>query len=359
MRIAVIGATGHTGRFVLEALHARGARVVACGRNDAKLAELSGSVEEIRHVDARDEAQVLPVLREVDGVVNLAGPFARVGDGVVHAAITARVPYVDTTGEQSFMFEVRHHHDEEAREAAVAVVNGLAYEYALSDLVVADRIPRGARELHVLYHGGGAGASAGTKRSAAGIMGDIGRDFTGGVLRRVPTGWCRRDFHTDAGLRTGFSIPGGECLQVPRHTPFEMVRTYLPSSRADLARVAGLVGPLAVNRFTRSLVEGVAVRGHADPDNAEAKARVRIVTVDPNRHLVVEVGDPYRLTGELAAEGIVRLVIDKCRGVLSPAEALPADKVIEALRSRLPGFAIREKPAAAAEVDESLTPARP
>jgi len=73
MKIAIIGATGPTGRsFVNQAVEA-GHTVVALARTPEKLADLAGRAE-VRRADARDRASLVAALQgDIDVVVNIVG----------------------------------------------------------------------------------------------------------------------------------------------------------------------------------------------------------------------------------------------------------------------------------------------
>jgi uncharacterized protein YbjT (DUF2867 family) len=71
MKIAVVGATGMTGRRVVAALRARGHAIVATGRNPAKLAELGDDIE--WRIGDFDRPETLPkALAGVDAVAYVA-----------------------------------------------------------------------------------------------------------------------------------------------------------------------------------------------------------------------------------------------------------------------------------------------
>ncbi|AGZ43522.1 saccharopine dehydrogenase NADP-binding domain-containing protein [Actinoplanes friuliensis] len=76
-RIAVLGATGHTGGFVVAELRSRGVTSIPCGRGT--------------DLDA--------AFRDADAVINCAGPFAATAEPVIRAAIRAGIAYLDVTAE--------------------------------------------------------------------------------------------------------------------------------------------------------------------------------------------------------------------------------------------------------------------
>src|SRR5437660_8246341 len=94
--VAVVGATGFTGRLTVAALRKRGAPVLAIGRNRQKLEAVAAAHPgvEVRDV-SWDAGDIADALRGCASVVSCAGPFAQIGHAVVEAAVRARVPYTD------------------------------------------------------------------------------------------------------------------------------------------------------------------------------------------------------------------------------------------------------------------------
>ncbi len=80
--ITVMGATGHTGKKITEALLNAGEKVRALGRSESKLAELKSAVAEVFEGDTKDAAFLAKAFRGADAVYTLLptdrrAPFAR------------------------------------------------------------------------------------------------------------------------------------------------------------------------------------------------------------------------------------------------------------------------------------------
>ena len=95
--VVVYGATGHTGRFVVAELLARGFAPVVSGRDAARLEAPAGERGEaaVRPATVDDPGSMDRALAGAAAVVNCAGPFAVTGGPVVEAALRAGIPYVD------------------------------------------------------------------------------------------------------------------------------------------------------------------------------------------------------------------------------------------------------------------------
>lgn len=114
--VVLYGANGYTGKLISESLHTRGVPFIAAGRNQQKLedglkivagrAGVDGIDAEIRTV-AHNVKDLTDLFTGAKVVINVTGPFAQIGEPVVEAALNAGCHYLDTTGEQDFLFEMR------------------------------------------------------------------------------------------------------------------------------------------------------------------------------------------------------------------------------------------------------------
>jgi hypothetical protein len=170
-------------------------------------------------------------------------------------------------------------------------------------------------------------------------MGAPSLGYEDGKLRPVPPAKFVRSFVTSQGERTAISFPGGEILDVPRHTPFRTVRTYVPAKNAKLSqRIAPVARVLLRGPILRAAEAYVDAR-HRAPRNERASGEIHLVTRED--HLVIRTPDPYLATAEVCAEGILRLVKSALPGVLAPAEALPPEEMLDAMARRMPEFSVR------------------
>lgn len=133
--IAVYGATGHTGQFVVREALRRGLRVTAVGRDAARLAALFPSGVECR-VAALDDADAL--MRAFAGcgvVVHCAGPFMDTAPPVALAALQAGCHYIDVTAEQPSARATFADLHAPALAAGRAVVPAAGFYGGLADLL--------------------------------------------------------------------------------------------------------------------------------------------------------------------------------------------------------------------------------
>ena len=108
-RVAVLGAGGHTGSFVVAELRRRGMTPIPCGRaTDLDLA-----------------------LRDAEAVINCARPFAATAAPVIESAIRAGIPYLDVTAELEVVTDTFACN----AEAGIPIVPAVAFYGGLADLL--------------------------------------------------------------------------------------------------------------------------------------------------------------------------------------------------------------------------------
>ena len=358
-RIVVIGATGYTGRLVARALRedAGAHEILLAGRDRGKVdrlvreADAAGAAPptEGALVDVKDRSSLARAIRGGDVVINCAGPFSELGEPVVARCVEAGASYVDTTGEQPWMREIRERHHAAASGAGVAVVNGMAFEWALGDCAAALLGMRLAaagsalRTLDVIYAWGGSASSRGTRRTALRIMGTRGWELVGGVWRLRAAGSSKRSIALDGrGALTAVTFGAGEVVTVPRWAgEVETVRGWLVmgSRKAALARVVSRALPALVP-LLRPVLEPLVLRA-GDPTGAERASsrftiRLEAGGADGRREaLEVRGTDPYGLTASIAVAGAKRALEARgAAGVLAPSQLVDPRRLLEDLAPR-------------------------
>ncbi|WP_446900805.1 saccharopine dehydrogenase family protein [Burkholderia sp. YIM B11467] len=137
MTVAVYGATGHTGRFVVAELARRGLGAIRIGRDAARLAEGGTSDAAPARVAAIDDPAALDAaLRGAAAVINCAGPYLDTALPLAEAALRAGIPYLDLTAEQPSVLALAERVDARARAAGVTIVPAAAFYGGLADLLV-------------------------------------------------------------------------------------------------------------------------------------------------------------------------------------------------------------------------------
>lgn len=318
----MLGATGYTGRLVVEEARRAGLALRLVGRAEPSLRALAREGDEVRVADARDRSGLVAALDGAFALVSLAGPFLEVGDAPVRAALDAGCHYLDTSGEQAFARRLYEDHGPAAERAGLVLLTMFGFDYVPGDLaarLAADGLEPVDR-LDVCYAVAGQGTSRGTKRSAAAIMRSPLASFVDGALVPIRFGATTRRFRFPFGAGTGVEWGGGEPLTVPRHTDVREVRSYVRAPR--VAAVAG--------RFARFAAPAVALASRLAPEaprSRRARARFTVVAeargATGARAVALAGGDVYAAAAAIAVAGVEALAAGEAcaAGALAPAEA--------------------------------------
>lgn len=175
MRVLVLGAGG-MGEVVAQHV-ARSEQVTGLvvadldGRRASAIAQPLGGAS--AGVDALDHDALVEVFRTVDVVLNTAGPFYRLAEPVLEAALAARVHLLDVCDDWEPAQAMQARHDE-AVAAGIVVVTGLGATPGLSN-VLAVQAASALDEVDTLVTGwgldGARPASRGASASAATVHG--------------------------------------------------------------------------------------------------------------------------------------------------------------------------------------------
>jgi short subunit dehydrogenase-like uncharacterized protein len=332
--IVLVGATGYTGRLVATELRRQGQPFVMAGRDPARLEALAaeiGNAATPHPVNVRDQEALSALLQSGDVVINCVGPFTELGEPVVRACIEAGASYVDTSGEQAFLRNVHGRYDEAARDANVAVVPGMAFEYALGDCatsIAGMGMARPLRSVDVIYAWRDPVTSRGTRRTAIRMLGRRGITLDHGRILVRAHGRRRRGVSLASGApMEAVSFNSGEVVTVPRHMDAETVRGWavIGARTARIAPVLAPALPLAVTLF-RPLIEAIATR-RPDPTSDERQVSLFTIRIEVHdriglrRAVELRGRDPYGITAAAIVAGARRAMeSDAPRGVLAPAQ---------------------------------------
>lgn len=136
--VAVFGAAGHTGRFVVADLLRRGLSPIAIARDLAALAAAGFPRPEVlcRHASVNHAESLDQALNGARAVINCAGPFLETADAVAAAAVRAGIHYLDVTAEQASTGATLDRYDTAARGAGIVVIPSMSFYGGFADLLV-------------------------------------------------------------------------------------------------------------------------------------------------------------------------------------------------------------------------------
>ncbi|MFF8288553.1 saccharopine dehydrogenase NADP-binding domain-containing protein [Streptomyces sp. NPDC016309] len=331
--VAVYGAYGHTGRFVVAELVERGLNPVLSGRDPDGLRALAESFPglEVRQASVDDAAALDAALSGAAAVINCAGPFAATTAPVIEAALRARIPYVDVAAEVEAVADTFARFDGPARDAGVLVVPAMAFYGGLGDLLATAAAGTWAQvdEVHLAYALSSWHPTSGTRKSSR-----VSRSrregrrlvFADGRLHlrtdRAPTG--RWTYPAPVGQRDVVGeFTTADSVTIPRHVTTRAVHTVMTAEAVRDVLDPDATAPVPADERGRSdqtFLVDVVVRSGGDRRRAVARGR-----------------DIYAVTAPLAVEATLRVLAGEVTrtGAATAGEAFDAPGFLRALSPHL------------------------
>jgi len=322
--VAVFGAAGHTGRFVVVELLRRGILAIAIARDLAALTAANfGDFEVTRRRASVDDEDSLD--RALDGaraVINCAGPFLETSDAVAAAALRTGIHYLDVTAEQPSVHATLDKYDIAARESGIVVVPGMGFYGGFADLLVTaalgDWDRADAIEIMVgldSWHPTRGTRITGEKNTARRMV------IADGQLTPVPLPAAEKDweFGDPLGRQAMVEVPLSEVILIARHVKTGELHTYLgKNALSDIDDPATPVPKAAdaTGRSPQRFVVDVVVRRDGKSRRITARGR-----------------DIYAFTAPLVCEATERLLEGKfsSAGAQPPAAIFDVQEFLSAL----------------------------
>ena len=336
MTVAVYGATGHTGRFVVAELARRGLRAIRIGRDAARLAEGGGEASLARVAAIDDPAALDTALRGADTVINCAGPYLDTALPLADAALRAGIPYLDLTAEQPSVLALAEHCDARARAAGVTVVPAAAFYGGLADLLVTAVVDKSQPIERVdiatgldRWHPTRGTRVTGERNRAVRLVQKDGKPTP------VPSTARERawPFPPPIGRVDVTLLPFSEVMTLSRHLRIDMIESWLATLALRDVRDAATPPPVPTDALGRS---------------AQQFAMDAIVVQGGTTHRATASGrDIYAVSAPIIVEAAVRLMTGNTvvsGGVRSLGELFDARDFLAALDSVAVSFGTTTAP---------------
>ncbi|HTT84190.1 MAG TPA: saccharopine dehydrogenase NADP-binding domain-containing protein [Rhizomicrobium sp.] len=319
--VAVFGAAGHTGRFVVAELQRRGIAPIAIARDSAALAAKFPEI--VRRRASIDDAESLDsALNGVKAVINCAGPFLDTADAVAAAACRAGIHYFDVTAEQASARATFDTYDVAARDAGIVLIPAMGFYGGFADLLVTAALGdwNNADTIEIgigldSWHPTRGTRLTGARNTAPRVV------VAKGQLALLPLPAAQREweFGDPLGRQAVVEVPFSEIILIARHVKTAELHTYLSSNALSDIRDPETPPPEPADPSRRSpqrfVVDAVAKRA-GEIRRATARGR-----------------DIYAFTAPLVCEVAERLLNGRFShpGAHPPGAILDARDVLNAL----------------------------
>ena len=321
-RIAVYGAYGHTGRFVLAELRRRGFVPVACGRDAARLHELATVAGvEVRVASTDNPAALDAAFAGTAAVLHCAGPFLDTAAPVLDAALRTRIHYLDVAAEQRAVTDTLAR-DGEAKAAGVTVLPAMAFYGGLADLLASAALDGAtdADTVDIAVALDGWHPTRGTRLT--GERNHYPRTYIEhGRTRTVPDPAPVRetDFPAPFGRLETVLLPLSEAVVVPHHIACRNLHSWMNLAPLRDLRDPATPAPVAADDSGRS-AQRFAVDVRVRRGNHACRA-------------IASGRDIYAVTAPLLVEALQRILGGRVRacGALAAGQAFDARDFLAAL----------------------------
>jgi uncharacterized protein YbjT (DUF2867 family) len=332
--VAVFGAIGHTGRFVVAELLRREIVPIAIARDSIALTAANFPRHEIpgheirgreilrRQASIVDMESLDQALDGAQAVINCAGPFLETADAVAAAALRAGIHYLDVTAEQPSARATLDTYDIAAREAGIAVVPAMGFYGGFADLLVTAAMGdwNHADAIDIMigldsWHPTRGTRITGERNTAPRMVVAEGR------LAPVPLPPSEKDweFGDSLGRQAMVEVPFSEIVLIARHVKTAELHTHLNRSALGDVRDPTTPAPKAADAIGRSsqhFVVDVVVRHGEKTRRITARGR-----------------DIYAFSAPLVCEVTARLLNGRFTsvGAQPPGAIFDAQEVLLAL----------------------------
>jgi len=319
--IAVYGAYGHTGRFVVQELRKRGWTPIASGRDAEKLRALAAMGIETRAASIDDPAALDRALAGTAAVINCAGPFLDTGAALLEAAIRARIPYLDLAAEQAAAQATFEQYGARVREAQIVAVPAMAFYGGLGDLLATAAMGdwKTADEILIAvaldsWHPTDGTRRTGARNTATRVVVSAGKL----VPLADPSPERSWDFPPPFGTQNVVGVPLTEIITISHHLQADEVHSFMNlAPLKDLGKAETPPPQLSDDgRSAQVFLVDVIVRKDGKTRRATAHGR-----------------DIYAVTAPLVVDAMERILANTRReqGVFAPGEIFDAKAFLEAL----------------------------
>jgi len=327
--VAVYGAYGHTGRFVVSELRRRGWTPILSGRDPKKLealvAEHPGLT--LRPASVDDPASLDRALAGAVAVINCAGPFASTSAPLVEAAMRAHIPYLDVAAELEANIDTFNLFKDRAREAGIVVLHAMAFYGGLGDLLATAAMDgwTSADEISIAY-----GLDSWKPTTGTLVAGQVSKQRRDG--RRAVFADGKIAYTTGAAPSGEWTFPAplgkqpvvgeftmADTVTISRHLKTPEIRSYMTATAVRDLTDPNPQAPVASDESglsQQTFVVEVLVRRGAEERRATASGR-----------------DIYGFTAPLVVEALERVVAGevKTAGVFTAGEAFDARNFLASL----------------------------
>jgi short subunit dehydrogenase-like uncharacterized protein len=337
------GANGYTGELISRYASKYNLRPILAGRRKEFIEPLANKLRlPFRVFDMDDGASLLAVLREVNVVINAAGPFEFTAKQMILACLLTGTHYLDINGDIA-VFEMIKQYDAAAKKTGVMLLPGVGFDVVPTDCVALQlkKLLPDATILKLAFATLGGGLSHGTALTMAGKLGEGGAVRKQGKIIRSPLG--QKGMTIDFGIKKLFvmSIPWGDISTAYFTTDIPDIETYtgVPKKVYNILKLQPLFNWLLRSNTIRNYIKKKISQRPAGPSDEQRNKATSLVwgqaTNAAGKTTTVRLNGPEGYT--LTAHSALIIAQKVLNGNFIPGYQTPASAYGENLVMEIPG----------------------
>ncbi|MEO7976213.1 saccharopine dehydrogenase NADP-binding domain-containing protein [Flavobacterium sp.] len=321
--IAVYGAYGHTGKFIVAQLYKLGYKLMLSGRDHEKLTDLKKQYpnSEIKAADIEDSEALDNAFSDAKIIINCAGPFLDTATPVIQSALRLGIHYIDLSAEQKSVLDIFEQFSEQAKNDKIIIIPAAAFYGGLGDLL-STAVTQDWNQIDEINIYIGLDSWHPTKGTR--LTGDRNHykrlTFKDKKLLEFQSGPTTKwNFKNPIGTKEVVGLPLSEIITISRHLNVNSINTYLSQNSLDDLRNENTPEPKPTDEKNRSSqqfsVEVLAKNGKTE------------------RTITAQGQDIYAVTSPLVVEAVNRILSGKIKntGVTVMGEIFDAADFLRSL----------------------------
>lgn len=341
MSFLIYGASGYTGKIIVENAVKQGLKPILAGRTESKIKPLADEfglsylIFSLNNVN-----EVAKQLTPFDLVLNCAGPFSKTAKPMIEGCLQSNTHYLDITGEIE-VFELSKSYNKAAKEKNIIIMSGVGFDVVPTDCMAKhlhNKMPN-ATHLELAWAGLGGNISHGTMSTMVENLGKLGAIRKDGKIILSPTGAIGKEI--DFGTKKLFcmSIPWGDVSTAYFTTkiPNIMVLSAAPKSAYYTMKFQTLFNPIVRIPFVKQKIQEYVDKNVTGPNEEIRDKGISLIygkVTNANGEIMearLQTSEGYKLTAEMALIITQKILKNKnlLAGYHTPAELFGAGLILE------------------------------
>ncbi len=273
----IYGANGYSGELIARQAKKDNLLPIIAGRNTDTIKSLADELCFVSRVfDLSDVNVIAQQLKDIDVVINCAGPFSKTAKAMIAACLQSTTHYLDITGEIA-IFELAKSFDAQAKEAGIVLCSGVGFDVIPTDCVASQLKEMMPDATHLaLGFDSKSGFSPGTAKTSVEGLAQGGRIRKDGKIIQVPLAAKTRKIDFGNGEKLAMTIPWGDVSTAHFTTEIPNIEVYIPASPNLVKKLKRmnylrwLLGMGFVQNFIKKRIEK-SVKGPSEKQRAKLK----------------------------------------------------------------------------------------